>query len=78
MDIDILDAYTYKLANKDPSGMTSYSCNKCEKICGRIEQQTEAIQKKTGKGFHTSFFSVLAKQSRVLLYVESPIILDFT
>ena len=78
MDIDILDAYTYELANKDPSGMASYSCNKCKKICGRIEQRTEAIRKKTGKGFHTSIFSVLAKQSRVLLYVESPIILDFT
>jgi hypothetical protein len=40
--------------------------------------KTEKFNRKSGKEFHTSFFSVLAKQSSVLLYDESPIILDFT
>lgn len=43
---------------------------------GGIQQQNS---EKSEKGvWRTSFFNVLTKQSSVFLYVESPIILDFT
>lgn len=46
----VLNAYTYEFDNKDPGGMT-YSCNKREKICARIEQQIKETKKKWGKDF---------------------------